>query len=299
MSELAFLKKMYLYRVAAKTGSRWMTASETFTSKSSKVAMRPVQNADLLEKNPLDWARSTTFQTTETELVSYDQLQPPLPHFPPMTYGLGLNYAAHSAETKMDLPKFPIVIGKAPTSLIGPNDPIVIPKVCQLEVDFEVELAIIIGKACKNVLKANALDYVLGYSCANDVSARKWQGKKGGGQWTRAKSFDTFMPIGPGIMLQGSVDCQQLDLKTWVAKGETSPKLMQDANTKDMIFKVASLVEFISEGATLYPWTVILTGTPSGVGYTRNPPVFLEAGDSVQVEIQNIGALWNPVHDEK
>jgi len=290
-----------LHRVASKLAPpRWMVSTKPFTDSRASLKLRPVKNAALLESDPCAWKEQqqdkVDMSQDEVE-VHYSQLVAPLQVRPPFVYGLGLNYASHSAETKMDVPKLPIVIGKAPTGLIGPSQSILIPKVCQeLEVDFEVELAIVIGKECKNVSKADALNYVFGYTCANDVSARRWQGKKGGGQWTRAKSFDTFLPVGPSILLENAtVDPQAMTIQTKVAKKGTHPQTMQNANTKDMIFGVAALVEFLSQDTTLLPWTLILTGTPAGVGYTRQPPVYLEAGDTVQVEIDTIGALFNPV----
>jgi 2-keto-4-pentenoate hydratase/2-oxohepta-3-ene-1,7-dioic acid hydratase in catechol pathway len=277
-----------------------MVSTQQFSSPTQAVPMQPLPDtADgALLCEPIEGLKAKIRSASkDTVQVAYKDLLAPVPTLPPMVYGLGLNYAAHSAETKMDLPKFPIVIGKAPTSLIGPSRAIEIPKVCSEEVDFEVELAIIIGKQCKNVPKDRALDYVLGFTCANDVSARKWQGKKGGGQWTRAKSFDTFMPVGPGIRLtEPGLNPQSLWLRSHVTKrGSSKPGLMQDANTKEMIFGVATLVEFLSQDTTLQPWTLILTGTPAGVGYTRSPPVMLEPGDTVDVSIEGLGTLSNPV----
>jgi 2-keto-4-pentenoate hydratase/2-oxohepta-3-ene-1,7-dioic acid hydratase in catechol pathway len=158
-------------------------------------------------------------------------------------------------------------------------------------VDYECELAVVIGKACKNVSKANALDYVLGYTCANDVSARDWQLKFGGGQWCRGKTFDTFAPLGPCLVLKDEIpDPNKLRIQT-VLNGS----VMQDWNTDDMIFDVPALIEFLSGDTTLLPGTVILTGTPHGIGAARKPPVFLKDGDVVTIEIEKIGSLTNPV----
>jgi 2-keto-4-pentenoate hydratase/2-oxohepta-3-ene-1,7-dioic acid hydratase in catechol pathway len=159
------------------------------------------------------------------------------------------------------------------------------------EVDYECELAVVIGKACKNVSKANALDYVLGYTCANDVSARDWQLKFGGGQWCRGKTFDTFAPLGPCLVLKDEIpDPNKLRIQT-VLNGS----VMQDWNTDDMIFDVPALIEFLSGDTTLLPGTVILTGTPHGIGAARKPPIFLKDGDVVTIEIEKIGSLTNPV----
>jgi 2-keto-4-pentenoate hydratase/2-oxohepta-3-ene-1,7-dioic acid hydratase in catechol pathway len=161
-------------------------------------------------------------------------------------------------------------------------------------VDYECELAVVIGRACKNVSKANALDYVLGYTCCNDVSARDWQLKRGGGQWCRGKTFDTFSPMGPCLVTCDEIpDPQTLSIRT-VLNGE----VMQDWRTDDMIFDVATLIEFLSGSTTLLPGTVILTGTPQGVGMARKPPRWLNAGDVVSVEIEKIGTLTNPVMGE-
>jgi len=140
-----------------------------------------------------------------------------------------------------------------------------------------------------------ALDYVLGYTCANDVSARRWQKDGGGGQWCRAKSFDTFCPLGPCLVTPDDIpNPNNLQIKTTL-----NGKTMQDWTTSDMIFDIPALISFLSEGTTLFPGTVILTGTPQGVGFTRTPPVFLKSGDEVTIEIQNIGALTNSVQDEQ
>lgn len=159
------------------------------------------------------------------------------------------------------------------------------------KVDYEVELAVVIGQRAKNVARAQALSYVAGYTVANDVSARDWQLERGGGQWSRGKSFDTFCPLGPALVTPDEIpDPQNLQVKT-VLNGQT----MQDWNTRDMIFDVATLIEFLSHETTLWPGTVILTGTPQGVGMARTPPVFLRVGDTVLCEIEGIGALSNPV----
>jgi len=163
------------------------------------------------------------------------------------------------------------------------------------EVDYETELAVVIGRAAKDVDTAEALHYVLGYTAANDVSARRWQGKRGAGQWVRGKSFDTFCPLGPELVTPDELEDPQNLRLTCVLNGQ----VMQDANTSDMIFPVAELISYLSSGATLLPGTVILTGTPSGVGFTRKPPVFLMPGDTVEVSVEGIGTLRNPVELQK
>lgn len=208
---------------------------------------------------------------------------------------IGLNYARHAAEGGLQPPEHPVVFMKLPGAVQHPDDPIAIPRRLRSdEVDYECELAVVIGKTCKNATQNNALDFVAGYTCANDVSARDWQGKWGGGQWCRGKTFDTFAPLGPCLVTTDEIpDPNALSIRT-VLNGE----VVQDWNTEDMIFDVPRLIEFLSGSTTLQPGTVILTGTPHGIGAARNPPVFLKAGDSVTVEIEGIGALTNPVVDE-
>jgi 2-keto-4-pentenoate hydratase/2-oxohepta-3-ene-1,7-dioic acid hydratase in catechol pathway len=209
---------------------------------------------------------------------------------------IGLNYRHHAAEGKAKIPEFPILFMKSTTAVQNPSDPIVLPRrLASDEVDYECELAVVIGKRCKNVPEARALDYVLGYTCANDVSARDWQVKRGGSQWCRGKTFDTFAPLGPCLVLRDEIpDPAALKIRT-VLNGQ----VMQDWNTGDMIFDVPKLIAFLSGSTTLLPGTVILTGTPHGVGFARKPPVWLKPGDSVTIEIDKIGALTNPVVAEE
>ncbi|MDG2221142.1 MAG: fumarylacetoacetate hydrolase family protein [Rubripirellula sp.] len=208
---------------------------------------------------------------------------------------IGLNYRKHAIEGKQPIPENPIVFLKNSGAVQNPADPIVLPRKLRSDrVDYECELAVIIGKTCHNVSKADALDYVLGYTCANDVSARDWQKNGGGGQWCRGKMFATFCPLGPHLVTADEItDPNSLGIRT-VLNGET----MQDWNTNDMIFDVPTLIEFLSSSTRLAPGTVILTGTPHGVGAARTPPVFLQPGDTVTVEIDGIGSLTNPVVEE-
>eukprot|EP01083_Nonionella_stella_P045013 121040_1 len=230
--------------------------------------------------------------TDETDTISKRLC--PLPITPPVIYCIGLNYAKHVAEAKAPTPTNPLVFCKSPTSLCGPEDEIVLPRVCEDsdQLDFEAELAIVIGKKCKDVSPSTAFDYILGFTTANDVSARDWQLKPelSGGQFVRGKSFDTFCPIGPCIALTGSIDPNKLRITSKV-NGET----MQDACTDDMIFDVASLVSFLSLDTTLLPGTLILTGTPCGVGFARRPPVWLRPGDEVECCVEGIGTIRNTI----
>ena len=209
---------------------------------------------------------------------------------------IGLNYRRHAQESGATPPERPVLFVKGNNALQHPGAPILLPRHLRSdEVDYECELAVVIGRACKNVSRANALDYVLGYTCANDVSARDWQIKLGGGQWCRGKFFDTFAPLGPVLVTPDQIpNPNALRIRT-ILNGET----MQDWNTSDMIFDVPALIEFLSGSTTLLPGTVILTGTPHGVGMAQKPPRWLRPGDSVTIEIEGIGALTNPVEEEK
>ena len=189
----------------------------------------------------------------------------------------------------------PVLFMKPGTAVTGPNCPIQLPAACEHgpEVDFEAELAVIIGTRARNVSTEDALQYVFGYTCANDVSARRWQKHGGGGQWIRGKSFDTFCPMGPLLVTADEIpDPQDLAIRS-----ELNGQTMQSSNTHDMIFSVAQLIAFISRDTTLLPGTVILTGTPEGVGFARKPPVYLADGDTIEVIIEGIGTLVNTVCD--
>jgi len=208
---------------------------------------------------------------------------------------IGLNYRKHAAEGKQPIPEFPVVFMKNSGAVQDPDEPIVLPRrLASTAVDYECELAVILGKTCHNVSKDEALEHVLGYTCANDVSARDWQMKFGGSQWCRGKTFATFCPLGPWIVTADEIaNPNSLGIRT-ILNGQT----MQDWNTDDMIFDVPTLIEFLSGSTKLRPGTVILTGTPHGVGGARNPPVYLQGGDTVTIEIDGIGSLTNPVVEE-
>jgi len=208
---------------------------------------------------------------------------------------VGLNYRQHALETGARIPSHPVLFMKPPGALQNPGDPIELPRHLRSErVDFEGELAVVIGRTCKNVRPEHALDYVLGYTCANDVSARDWQKDFGGSQWCRGKGFDTFAPLGPCLVTADEIpDPAMLRLRTIV-----SGEILQDCPVSDMIFGVPELIAFLSGSSTLVAGTVILTGTPSGVGMARTPPRWLQPGDSVTIEIEGIGSLVNPVVEE-
>jgi 2-keto-4-pentenoate hydratase/2-oxohepta-3-ene-1,7-dioic acid hydratase in catechol pathway len=209
---------------------------------------------------------------------------------------IGLNYKKHAAESNNAPPKNPVLFIKNTASLQNPGDAIELPrKLVSDSVDYECELAVVIGQRCKNATRANALDFVLGYTCGNDVSARDWQRNGGGGQWCQGKGFDTFCPLGPVLVTRDEIpNPNKLRIQT-ILNGQT----MQDWNTDDMIFDVPAIIEFLSASKTLLPGTVIMTGTPHGVGFARTPPVWLKAGDTITIDIEKIGALTNPVVEEK
>jgi 2-keto-4-pentenoate hydratase/2-oxohepta-3-ene-1,7-dioic acid hydratase in catechol pathway len=209
---------------------------------------------------------------------------------------IGLNYRRHAAETGAKIPTHPVLFMKQPGARQHPGDPIELPThLASGRVDYEGELAVVIARPCKNVPREHALDYVLGYTCANDVSARDWQKDHGGGQWCRGKTFDTFCPLGPCLVTPDEIpDPAALHIRTTV-----SGEILQDSPTSDLIFDVPTLIAFLSGSTTLQPGTVILTGTPSGVGMARKPPRWLQPGDTVSVEIEGIGTLTNPVIAEK
>ncbi|HMB93579.1 MAG TPA: fumarylacetoacetate hydrolase family protein [Rhodothermales bacterium] len=232
------------------------------------------------------------FELTD-ERVAIAKLLAPVA--PTAILGIGLNYQKHADESGAKAPVYPVLFAKGPNTVQHPGDPILLPTHLKSdEVDYECELAVVIGKTCKNVSRKDALSYVLGYTCANDVSARDWQIKKGGGQWSRGKFFDTFAPLGPCIVTTDDIPNPN-DLKIRTVLNDD---IVQDWTTSDMIFDVPSLIEFLSGSTTLLPGTVILTGTPHGVGMAQDPPRWLRPGDTVTIEIENIGRLVNPVVDE-
>jgi len=214
------------------------------------------------------------------------------PVAPPNIIGIGLNYREHARQMGAEIPEYPVMFMKPTTSIANPDEAILIPK-CTMgtpEVDYECELAVVIGKAARDVTVADALQYVLGYTAANDVSARQWAKVSR----TRGKCFDRFCPLGPALVTTDEIpDPQTLDLSTTL-----NGTVMQKGNTADMIFSVAELVSYASQDTTLLPGTVILTGTPPGAGVSRTPPVFLQPGDEVQIEVEMIGKLSNSVSSE-
>jgi 2,4-diketo-3-deoxy-L-fuconate hydrolase len=227
----------------------------------------------------------------EAVQLSATRLRAPVSR-PGKIIGIGLNYRDHARETGAEAPEKPIVFAKFPTSVAGHGDVIRIPPITE-QVDYEAELAVVIGRPARNVSEDEALDYVFGYANCNDVSSRDLQYSEGG-QWTRSKSIDTFFPLGPYLVTADEIpDPQNLPIRS-IVNGE----VMQDGTTSDMIFSVAQLISFLSSGMTLMPGDVIATGTPAGVGFARDPKVFLKPGDEVTIEVEGLGSLTNPVEAE-
>jgi 2-keto-4-pentenoate hydratase/2-oxohepta-3-ene-1,7-dioic acid hydratase in catechol pathway len=208
------------------------------------------------------------------------------PATPPNLIAIGRNYLEHAKEGNDVAPKAPIVFLKATTAIVGPGDAVVIPETAPNEVDYEAELAVVIGTTARNVSEADALKHVFGYTCANDVSARDCQ--RNDPQWARGKSFDTFAPLGPWIETELSPANLRVKL---ILNGA----VLQNESSSMMIFNVPYLISYLSKCMTLQPGTVILTGTPAGCGFARKPPVWLKPGDDVVVEIEGIGSLRNTV----
>ena len=201
---------------------------------------------------------------------------------------LGINYAEHKEETGFEKPANPLLFCKTPNALNGPFDPIVLPRT-SLQVDWEAELAVIIGREGKRIPGKDVFDHIAGFCAMNDVSGRDVQLSES--QWFRGKSFDTFAPLGPAIVTPDEIaDVHNLRLTT-----EVNGERMQDGNTRDLIFDVPAIIEFISQDITLAPGDVIATGTPSGVGYFRETPIVLKAGDTVECSIETIGSIRNEV----
>ena len=241
----------------------------------------------LIEKSPLEGpVKETGISFPVSEVKQY---LPPVDS--PNILALGLNYASHAKESGMNKPEAPLIFLKSITSLTGHEEKIVLPAEAPDMVDYEAELTVVIGKKCKNISQKEAPGVIFGYACGNDVSARDCQ-LNIDKQWARGKSFDTFAPIGP--VIETDITPENLKIST-----RLNGKTMQNASTADLIFPVYEIVSYLSRQMTLLPGTLIMTGTPDGVGFSRTPQVFLREGDLVEVEIEGIGVLSNRVTREK
>lgn len=233
-----------------------------------------------------------SFEVTRQRLPIRERLAPITPS---LIVCIAQNYKAHALELGSPLPEFPVFFIKMPHTILDPDKPIRLPRHLRSDkVDFEAELAVVIGKTCRNVPVETALDHVLGYTAANDVSARDWQKEWGGGQFCRGKGFDTFCPIGPYLVTADTIP----DPGNLRVRGYLNEERMQDGHSSDLIFPIPELIAFLSGSTTLPAGTLILTGTPSGVGAARTPPRYLRQGDIYRVEIEGIGSLSNPVVEE-
>lgn len=247
-------------------------------------ALQPDGSARMVDGDPIRGFQATDRPVTPGRLLA--------PVTPAAIVCIGLNYAKHAAEGGKPPPPRPLWFMKLPGAVQHPEEPIRLPRLQpSTQVDYEAELAVVLGRECRNATRASALDHVLGYTAANDVSARDWQRDLGGGQWNHAKSFDTFCPLGPILVTRDALPNPHALRIRSILNG----RVMQDASTSDLIFDVPALIEFLSADKTLPAGTVILTGTPEGVGFARQPPVWLQRGDTIAIEIEGIGTLSNPV----
>ncbi len=241
-----------------------------------------------LGETGLERARSVVKQALTEQTIPLDRVKILAPILNPQKIvAIGLNYMDHCREQKVDPPQSPIIFAKFPTSIIGPGETICWDPTLTHQVDFEAELAVVIGRTARHVSQAEAMDYVAGYTICNDVSARDLQ--FGDRQWVRGKSLDTFCPLGPYLVTKDEIaDPQKLAIRCTV-----NGQVMQNSNTSEMIFGVRYLIEYLSRAFTLLPGDVITTGTPDGVGVFRSPPLFLKDGDTVTMEIEGLGQLSN------
>jgi 2-keto-4-pentenoate hydratase/2-oxohepta-3-ene-1,7-dioic acid hydratase in catechol pathway len=264
-----------------------------------KGARRDIAHARTLEgllnlgEPAFKWIRTHVEEITDAKFkIAKPRWRAPLSR-PQKICAIGLNYLDHCKEQGLEAPKSPILFAKYTSAIVGPGDTISWEPALTQHVDWEAELAVVIGRTARRVPADKAFDHVAGYMVANDVTARNLQ--KGDGQFTRGKSLDTFCPLGPWFVTKDSVpDPHALSVKLWV-----NDTLKQDTNTGQMIFRIPQLVEFLSNAFTLFPGDVILTGTGPGVGMHRKPPEFLQNGDRVAVEIEGLGRLENPCRTEK
>jgi len=244
----------------------------------------------VLKENNVQIIKDNIYQQINytNETIPFSEIKLLNPVEPPNIIAIGLNYKQHAKESGYhSLPERPVIFLKATTSIVGPEDKIVLPAAAPDEVDYEAELVVIIKEKARDVSIEEADKYILGYTCGNDVSARDCQIRLDK-QWARSKSFDTFCPVGPWIETE-------LEPDNLSVKSRLNGKVMQEGNTNDMIFNVRELVSYCSHNMTLLPGTIIMTGTPPGVGFARKPPVYLRTGDIIEIEIEGIGILSNQV----
>ncbi len=282
---------MRLISYLSETGPRTAVAREGgYVDLHRHDPLLPTQMKQLLQMLPMhgDAVREAAEKGKLIE-AAQSRILPPVVE-PQKILCIGLNYADHAAETGAKVGDEPVVFNKFPTCLRANHEPIELPAVSQ-EVDYEAELVVVIGRRGKNIPRENAMQHVAGYTVGNDVSARDWQKGKPGKQWLLGKSFDSFAPIGPELVTADEIEDPHNLRIVCRLNGET----MQDSSTKELIFRIDFLVSYLSQVCTLMPGDLIFTGTPPGVGMARKPPVFLKPGDRVEVEIEKLGVLTNPV----
>ncbi|MDC0283830.1 fumarylacetoacetate hydrolase family protein [Mariniblastus sp.] len=232
---------------------------------------------------------SNGFKGVDEVALSDVHLNPPLKKVNKVIC-IGKNYADHAREMGSEPPEIPVVFSMFPSAIIGPGDSVVLPTISR-QVDYEAELVVVIGKSGRHIPRDQAMDHVFGYCCGNDISARDWQKGKPGGQWLLGKTFDTFAPLGPFLVTKNEVDDPHQLKICCRLNGE----VMQSSSTSSFIFQIDFLISHLSQFMTLAPGDLIFTGTPPGVGAGRKPPLFLSPGDTVEVEIESVGVLTNPI----
>ena len=253
----------------------------------SSLSDTPVTQAEILAGGA-KWLAELPKPTDSQWQPAPDQLLPPI-DTPEKLICIGLNYRDHAIETGSEIPSEPVVFSKFNTALVGHGEAIRLPRVSE-QVDYEAELVVVIGKTAKHVSQDDAMDYVYGYTCGHDVSARDWQKGRPAGQWLLGKSFDTFAPVGPCIVTTGEL-ADSSDVRV---KMHLNDEVVQNSTTAQLIFNISELIAHLTKIMTLHPGDLIFTGTPPGVGAARKPPVFLKPGDVCKVEIDGIGTLSNP-----
>ncbi|MDZ7619473.1 MAG: fumarylacetoacetate hydrolase family protein [Patescibacteria group bacterium] len=281
--------KLVTYRSARGSRAAALVAAGTVDLNDADSSI-PACTKQLLAAGPDMFRRAAEAASRAEPLPTADlTFLPPVPN-PEKIICVGLNYADHAREGGFDLPAEPVIFGKFPSAVLADGQPIVLPAASQ-KVDYEAELVVVIGRGGRHIARPDALGHVAAYCCGNDVSSRDWQLGKPGGQWLLGKTFDTFAPFGPYLVTADEApNPNSLRIRSRV-NGQT----MQDSNTSQLIFPVDELIAYVSGVCTLSPGDLLFTGTPPGVGFARTPPVFLQAGDVVEVEIDGLGILRNPV----
>jgi 2-keto-4-pentenoate hydratase/2-oxohepta-3-ene-1,7-dioic acid hydratase in catechol pathway len=261
------------------------SAPEAGILSGNRVAGTGMDMLSLIAAGKLQATGGPAYELSEVKLLA------PIPR-PPKLICIGLNYRDHAAETKMEIPTVPTIFNKFTNVVIGPGDPIVLPK-ASTRPDYEAEFAFVIGPGGRNIPAARAMEHVYGYTMVNDVSARDFQ--MATSQWLMGKTFDTFAPMGPWLVTADEIaDPHALDISLEIVSKESGAERLQHSNTRELIFKIPELIEYLSTVVTLEPGDVVSTGTPAGVGFARKPPRYLKPGDEVVIRVEGLGELRNP-----